>query len=83
MVTVNKKNRSISIELESCGVEQLVNMQAALIDLIGGYRYEDYGFGVTDTIASALELLTAILPSVEQQKLAFALESKILENNTK
>ena len=79
MVLMNKKNRSITIELESCDVEQLVNMQAALIDLIGGYRFEDFGTGAGETVSSALDLLTAILPSLEQQKKAFASESKLLE----
>lgn len=74
MVQVNKSNRTVTVELESCDVEQLTNMQAAIIDLLKGYRYEDYGTGSAQTVDSALDLLTALLPSCEQQKRAFANE---------
>lgn len=72
MVEINNENKVVKIELEQwCTVEQLVDMQTAIIDLISGYRYEDFGTGAGPMVSDALTLLTALLPNLEQQEQAF------------
>ena len=46
-------------------------MQTAIIDLISGFRYDDFGLGVGPMVSDALTLLSALLPNLEQQEQAF------------
>jgi hypothetical protein len=80
MVEINKENKVVKIEFEQwCDVEKLVDMQTAIIDLISGYRYDDFGAGAGPMVSDALILLTALLPNLDQQGKAFIRNDNYLE----
>lgn len=68
MITYNKEERKLSIEIEDVDIEQLNNIQKAIIDLMNNYNFDERGNSCQDTIYYANLLLEATFLNEDQLK---------------
>jgi hypothetical protein len=74
MVQLNHETqvKDLTIELEGCDAEGLVNIQLAIIELVRNYNWSDFSGDASNTIYPIMNLLEATIPNVEQMQRALA-----------
>jgi hypothetical protein len=70
MSLVTSKEREIRITVDG-DASNLVGMQQALIELMQHYNFKDFGSDAGDTMHYGMELLSALMPSEDQQVKGF------------
>jgi len=77
MITVNRKERSVTVVFENTDTEDIVNYQNALLKIIKHYQYSDYGADAENVFYNVLSLFEELTPNLEQQKKGFTDETYI------
>jgi hypothetical protein len=72
MVTYNKKERTLSITIDAIDMEQIPELQKAIIDLMAHYNYDQFGHMCHDTIYYSTMLLEGTFTNTEQLQKCFS-----------